>query len=70
MHIKNHYIRLLIKSFIIIVVLECLYLFTAPYILEKIAGNNFINKKIIENTNASITYSDIKIKTHIRPDIT
>lgn len=70
MHIKNRYIKLLFKLFIIISILECIYLFAIPPILEQFANKDFISKILDKKTNAKLEYSNVKIKTHIKPQIT
>ena len=68
--IKSKYIKLLFKLFIIISILECIYLFAIPPVLEHFANKNFISGIFNAKTNAKLEYSNIKIKTHIKPQIT
>ncbi len=70
MDIKKRYLKLLFKLFIIISILECIYLFAVPPILGYFANKNFISDIFNAKTNAKIEYSNIKIKTHIKPQIT
>ena len=70
MDIKKKYIKLLFKLFIIISILECIYLFAIPPVLEYFANKNFISDIFNARTNAKIEYTNIKIKTHLKPQIT
>lgn len=70
MQTKNHYLKLLLKLFIVISILECIYLFAIPPVLNEFTKTNYIKSLFSKNTNAKLEYSKIKIKTHIKPNIT
>ena len=51
MQIKN-FIKPFIKIFIIISVIECVYLFLTPIAIEKMLCTNYIKNIVSKNTNA------------------
>ncbi len=67
MQINKNFINKLIKIFITIFVLECVYLFVIPFSFNQIAKTDLIKNVIASKTNANIGYSDLKIKTHVIP---
>ena len=69
MYINNKFVKIIFKIIISCAVLECLYLFALPPIINHFLSDDFINKFVYENTNADIKYDKLKLKTHIKPDI-
>lgn len=69
MQIKNHYIKLLFKILITISILECVYLFVVPTIINTFLNGDFIKNIIKNNSNAELNYKNAKVKTHILPNI-
>ena len=60
----------LLKVLISISILECMYLFAFPPIINYFLNQDYIRNIVKENTSAKLKYSQAKIKTHILPDIT
>ena len=59
-----------IKIIATLIIIECIYLFVLPFALEKFAQSNKIKNLIFSKTNVNFQYKKLKIKTHIKPDIT
>lgn len=70
MQIKNRHFKLLLKLFIVISILECIYLFAIPPVLNKFANTDYIKNLFAQKANAELEYSKIKVKTHIKPNLT
>ncbi len=70
MKINTNFIKLLFKIFIIISILECIYLFVLPLSLNKLTEKGYINKLVSSQTNAQISIIEPKFKTHILPYLT
>lgn len=65
MHIKKILFRIIITCF----VLEGIYLFAVPEILNYFAQTDYIKNIFSEKTNASLNYSNAKFKTHFKPSV-
>ena len=63
-------LKSLLKILITIAVLECVYLFVLPPVINHFLNKDYIKNLVKENTNAKLDYSKAKIKTHLLPDIT
>lgn len=70
MYVKNKFLNKIFKIAIVLIVLECAYLYALPPILNNFVPNDVIENFIEKNTNANIEYSNLKFKTHIKPDLT
>ena len=68
MHIKNIY-KQLSKVIISIIVLECLYLFAVPPVVNHFLNQDYIRNYVKNNTNANLDYEKAKLKTHILPHL-
>ena len=69
MQISDNFIKKLIKILVTIFVLECVYLFVIPFSFNLLAKTDLIKNIFSSKTNAQISYSDLKIKTHIVPAV-
>ena len=67
MHIKNHHIKKLFKLLITISVLECIYLFAVPAIINNLLQSDLLKNIVKDKTNTELDYKQAKIKTHIKP---
>ncbi len=59
-----------IKILVTLIIIESIYLYVFPLGLEKIAQSNRLQNIISSKTNIKAEYNKLKIKTHIKPDIT
>ncbi|MGM9993502.1 MAG: AsmA-like C-terminal region-containing protein [Candidatus Avigastranaerophilus sp.] len=70
MHIKTGIIKKFFKIAIVFAIFECLYLYALPPVLNHYLPENLLKNQAEKYTNASFYYSDYKISTCIKPDIT
>ncbi len=67
MQIKNRFIKIFFKLFILIALFECVYLFAVPVTVNKFLQTNYFKNHINSNSNLHITYKSPVFKTHILP---
>ena len=63
----NSFIKILIRLFIIIIILECGFLFLVPFCIEKMLNKNAFNKFIQAKTNVQLEYLNPKVKAYLIP---
>ncbi len=70
MHINKNFIKIFSKYLIIIALLEGVYLYAVPAVLNNLAGKNYIKNFISQKTNICLNYDTLTFKTHIIPAVT
>ena len=66
---KNRFIKLIFKLFIVISVLECMYLLVLPAFLQKIFNKDFICSFLENNSNIILSADKLVLKTHFSPSV-
>ena len=67
MQINKKLFKLLFKTFITIAILECIYLFFIPFMLERDIVQMYIQKNLQNKFNLKIQYINPEFKTYIKP---
>lgn len=62
--------KIFFKLAIIIAIFECFYLYAVPAVLNHFLPDYLLKDIVENNSNAHIEYSELRLKTHILPDIT
>lgn len=70
MYIKNKIIKKIFKLAMLFAVLECLYIFVFPPVLNHFMPEDFLKNIIEKNTNSNIEYSNPRFSTDITPFFT
>ena len=70
MHIKNIFNKKILLILILLIIIEIIYLFAIPPILNHLAAKNKIHNLINKLTNANIEYQNAKFKTSVTPNLT
>ena len=70
MNINKNFIKILLKVFVTLAVIEVIYLTLVPFGLTQIAKTDIAKNILSSKTNAKIEYKKLKVKTHITPSVT
>ncbi len=66
---KQRFLKLLFKLFIFLSLLECIYLFVLPSVLQNILNKDFISYYLEKNTNIVLKADKLTVQTLIKPSI-
>ena len=69
MHIKNNFLKTLYKLFATIVIIECVYLFAVPLVVNEVLKTDVIKNIVSQKTNANLDYQTLNVKTRLAPNL-
>lgn len=69
MHIKSQFFKILYKLFVTIIIIECVYLFAVPLVVNEVLKIDVVKNLVSSKTNAKLDYQTLKIKTYLTPDL-